>query len=131
MAYCILYTVPLSQYVCMCPAGYFHDCEPDIFERQMQLNYMGSVHAAMAVYSGMVARNSGQICFIASTMALMGEQQCTAAERPAGACLVLLWRCLCRLSWRGRVGSAQHLIGSGAHAQPGCVLLSAGCCVGE
>lgn len=39
----------------------------------MQLNYMGSLHAAKAVYEGMVSRNSGHICFIASTMALMGE----------------------------------------------------------
>eukprot|EP00879_Flechtneria_rotunda_P022800 GHRR01024080.1.p1 GENE.GHRR01024080.1~~GHRR01024080.1.p1 ORF type:complete len:117 (+),score=21.68 GHRR01024080.1:703-1053(+) len=43
-----------------------------MFERQMQLNYLGSLHAAKAVYAGMVSRNSGHICFVASTMALMG-----------------------------------------------------------
>lgn len=54
-------------------AGYFHECDVSLFERQMQLNYMGSVHAAKAVYSGMIARNSGHICFVASTLSLLGE----------------------------------------------------------
>jgi NADP-dependent 3-hydroxy acid dehydrogenase YdfG len=40
----------------------------------MSLNYMGSLHAAKAVYDGMLGRNAGHICFVASTMALMGEQ---------------------------------------------------------
>lgn len=65
--------VCISVKCCCCrAAGYFHESEPDMFERQMQLNYLGSLHAAKAVYSGMVSRNSGHICFIASTMALMG-----------------------------------------------------------
>eukprot|EP00775_Hariotina_reticulata_P004465 gene4465-4721_t len=52
--------------------GYFHECDVSLFERQMQLNYMGSVHAAKAVYSSMIARNSGHICFVASTLSLLG-----------------------------------------------------------
>jgi 3-dehydrosphinganine reductase len=63
--------------------GYFHDCEPELFERQMSLNYMGSLHAAKAVYDGMLARNAGHICFISSTMALMGEAPAAAAAAAA------------------------------------------------
>jgi NAD(P)-dependent dehydrogenase (short-subunit alcohol dehydrogenase family) len=58
-----------------CASGYFHDCEPEVYERQMSLNYMGSLHAAKAVYDGMLGRNAGHICFVASTMALMGEDR--------------------------------------------------------
>ncbi|WIA09967.1 hypothetical protein OEZ85_010179 [Tetradesmus obliquus] len=56
----------------MAELGYFHDCEPDMFARQMSLNYLGSLHAAKAVYDGMLGRNAGHIVFVASTMALMG-----------------------------------------------------------
>jgi NAD(P)-dependent dehydrogenase (short-subunit alcohol dehydrogenase family) len=65
--------------------GYFHDCEPELYERQMSLNYMGSLHAAKAVYDGMLSRNAGHICFVASTMALMGE------GGGAAAAAVLAW----------------------------------------
>lgn len=44
-----------------------------VYQQQMQLNYMGSLHAAKAVYNDMVSRNSGHICFIASTLSLLGE----------------------------------------------------------
>ncbi|KAF6257302.1 hypothetical protein COO60DRAFT_1696499 [Scenedesmus sp. NREL 46B-D3] len=66
---------PVDVLICcagMAELGYFHDCEPELFERQMALNYMGSLHAAKAVYDSMLARNSGHICFVASTLALMG-----------------------------------------------------------
>lgn len=46
-----------------------------VYQQQMQLNYMGSLHAVKAVYADMVSRNSGHICFIASTLSLLGEQQ--------------------------------------------------------
>ena len=39
---------------------------------QMRLNYLGSLHAAKAVYNSMVTRNTGHIVFVSSTMALMG-----------------------------------------------------------
>jgi NAD(P)-dependent dehydrogenase (short-subunit alcohol dehydrogenase family) len=44
-----------------------------VYQQQMQLNYMGSLHAAKAVYDDMVSRNSGHICFIASTLSLLGK----------------------------------------------------------
>lgn len=56
-------------------AGYFHECDVSVYQQQMQLNYMGSLHAVKAVYADMVSRNSGHICFIASTLSLLGEQQ--------------------------------------------------------
>lgn len=34
---------------------------------------MGSLHAVKAVYDDMVSRNSGHICFIASTLSLLGK----------------------------------------------------------
>jgi short-subunit dehydrogenase len=54
-------------------AGYFHECAVSVFQQQMQLNYMGSLHAVKAVYNDMVSRNSGHICFIGSAMSLLGE----------------------------------------------------------
>lgn len=52
--------------------GYFHEMDLAVFEEQMRLNYMGSVNTAKAAYGGMVARNKGHICFVSSSMALMG-----------------------------------------------------------
>jgi short-subunit dehydrogenase len=69
-------------------SGYFHDCEPELYERQMSLNYMGSLHAAKAVYDGMLSRNAGHICFIASTMALMGRRPAEAAAATAAAAVL-------------------------------------------
>lgn len=59
--------------VAACRTGYFHECDPSVYQQQMQLNYMGSVHAVKAVYDDMLKRNSGHICFVASTLALLGE----------------------------------------------------------
>ena len=52
--------------------GYFHEQDVEVFQHMMQLNYMGTLHTVKAVYNGMVARNTGHIVFISSTMALMG-----------------------------------------------------------
>lgn len=54
-------------------AGYFHEVDVAVYQQQMQLNYMGSLHAVKAVYNDMVSRNSGHICFIGSAMSLLGE----------------------------------------------------------
>ena len=52
--------------------GYFHAQGVEVFEQQMRLNYLGVVHTVKAAYDAMVARGSGHICLVASTMALMG-----------------------------------------------------------
>lgn len=54
-------------------AGYFHDQEVDEFDRMMRLNYLGTVHSVKAVYDSMVARNSGYIVMVSSTLGLLGE----------------------------------------------------------
>lgn len=63
---------PADVVVAVCPTGYFHECDTSVYQQQMQLNYMGSVHAVKAVYDDMLKRNSGHICFVASTLALLG-----------------------------------------------------------
>ncbi|GAX79411.1 hypothetical protein CEUSTIGMA_g6852.t1 [Chlamydomonas eustigma] len=52
--------------------GYFHEQGIEVFEQMMRLNYLGVVHTVKAVYEDMIKRNTGHICFISSTMALMG-----------------------------------------------------------
>ncbi len=56
----------------MFTSGYFHDLDISTFEQQMSLNYMGCLHAAKAVFNSMVARNTGHICFVSSTLGLLG-----------------------------------------------------------
>lgn len=43
------------------------------FEKSMQLDYFGSLYLAKAVLPGMLKRDSGQILFIASPLALAGK----------------------------------------------------------
>ncbi len=56
-----------------CDAGYFHEQGPEVFESMMRLNYFGTVNAVRAAYGRMVARNSGSICLVSSTLGTMGE----------------------------------------------------------
>lgn len=45
----------------------------DLFERSMQLDYFGSLFLAKSVLPGMVGRKTGQLLFIASPLAAIGE----------------------------------------------------------
>lgn len=47
----------------------------EVFERTMQLNYFGVVASAKAVYSRMVARGSGHLCFVSSALGVMGKRK--------------------------------------------------------
>jgi NAD(P)-dependent dehydrogenase (short-subunit alcohol dehydrogenase family) len=58
--------------------GYFHTSSTAAHRRMMDLNYMGVVHAVRAVLPGMVARRSGHLCSVASTLSLMGAIGYTA-----------------------------------------------------
>jgi short-subunit dehydrogenase len=75
----------------VCFTGYFHETDPSVYQQQMQLNYMGSVHAVKAVYDDMLKRNSGHICFVASTLALLGG----STGRHAVALTRTCCRCRC------------------------------------
>jgi 3-dehydrosphinganine reductase len=46
--------------------------EPDVFRRQMELNYLGSLNAARAVLPGMVARERGHLVLLSSVSGLIG-----------------------------------------------------------
>lgn len=46
--------------------GYFLDQAGTVFKRQMDVNYMGTVHTIKAVAPGMTSRRKGQICIISS-----------------------------------------------------------------
>jgi NAD(P)-dependent dehydrogenase (short-subunit alcohol dehydrogenase family) len=62
----------------------------------MSLNYLGSLHAAKAVYGDMLARNSGHIVFVGSALSLLGacllwgQQQ---QQQQVGVCLSPLSAC--------------------------------------
>ncbi len=53
--------------------GYFHEQDLDTFDKTMQLNYMGTVNCVKSVYDDMVQRRKGHICFVSSTLGIMGE----------------------------------------------------------
>ena len=52
--------------------GRFWDLPDDEFEAEMQVNYLGAVHAASAVIPSMRERNTGHLCFVSSTAGLVG-----------------------------------------------------------
>jgi len=54
-----------------CYPGYFLDQEPEVFERTMGLNYMGSVHAIKAVAPMMKDQGAGKIMIVASAAAVV------------------------------------------------------------
>lgn len=52
--------------------GAFETLEPEEFCRQMDVNYLGTLHAVRAVYQGMVTQGQGRIAVISSAAGLMG-----------------------------------------------------------
>jgi len=52
--------------------GLFETVSTDAFERQIQTNLFGSVHAVRAVYAGMKERRSGRIMLVSSGAGLIG-----------------------------------------------------------
>lgn len=52
--------------------GYVHKLPPEVFERLMQVNYLGTVYVTMAALPAMMKRGSGQIINISSEAGFMG-----------------------------------------------------------
>lgn len=52
--------------------GFFDAQSPDLFEAQLRVNFLGTVHAVRAVYAGMKARGEGRIMMISSGAAHIG-----------------------------------------------------------
>jgi 3-dehydrosphinganine reductase len=52
--------------------GYFLDLDPEVFRRQIELNYLGTVHAVRAVLPGMLARGEGHLVLVSSIAGLYG-----------------------------------------------------------
>lgn len=46
--------------------GYFVDQNPSVFQHQMDVNYMGTVHAVKAVLPSMMKRQTGMLTFVTS-----------------------------------------------------------------
>lgn len=46
--------------------GYFLEQDASVFQHQMNVNYMGSVHAVKAVLPSMIERNKGMLTFVSS-----------------------------------------------------------------
>ncbi|WP_312415886.1 SDR family oxidoreductase [Shinella sp.] len=57
---------------------YLEDSDPQDFEAQMATNFLGTVNAVRAVYTGMKKRRSGSIMMISSAAALIGIPGYTA-----------------------------------------------------
>ncbi|PRW45034.1 short-chain dehydrogenase [Chlorella sorokiniana] len=63
--------------VLICNAGFsapglFVEQGPEVHERQMRVNYLGTVHTVQAALPGMLERRQGRIVLVASTMAVLG-----------------------------------------------------------
>ncbi len=58
--------------------GRFLELEPEEFRRQMDVNYLGTVHAIRAALPGMVARRRGKLILISSAAGLYGVYGYTA-----------------------------------------------------
>jgi len=52
--------------------GYFLDLPPDVYARQMQVNYLGALHAVHAVLPAMVERGRGHLVLLSSVAGLIG-----------------------------------------------------------
>lgn len=52
--------------------GYFLDLATDVFARQMELNYLGALHAVRAVLPAMVDRGHGHVVLLSSLSGLIG-----------------------------------------------------------
>jgi 3-dehydrosphinganine reductase len=58
--------------------GLFEVVSPDAFERQLQTNLFGSIHAVRVVYAGMKQRRAGRIMLVSSGAGLIGIYGYTA-----------------------------------------------------
>lgn len=52
------------------PAGPLYEIDPDVWQRTLEVNVMGSVRGARAVLPGMVARRAGRVIIVSSGAAL-------------------------------------------------------------
>lgn len=52
--------------------GRFWELPPDEFRSEMEVNYLGAVHAVAAVLPAMLARRHGHLCFVSSTAGFLG-----------------------------------------------------------
>lgn len=52
--------------------GHFLDLPLDEFERQMRINYLGSVYCTRALLPGLIAQGSGHVAFVSSLLGQMG-----------------------------------------------------------
>ena len=52
--------------------GRFVDLDPDLLERMVRVNFLGTAHAMRAVLPGMVERGRGRICVVASVAGRFG-----------------------------------------------------------
>ncbi len=58
--------------------GRFWELPPDEFRAEMEVNFLGAVHAVAAVIDGMRQRRRGHLCFVSSTAGLLGVYGYTA-----------------------------------------------------
>lgn len=56
----------------MAEPGYFLELEPEVFRRQMELNYFGTLNAVRAVLPAMVERKRGHVVLLSSVSGLLG-----------------------------------------------------------
>lgn len=52
--------------------GYFTDLPVEDFRQEMEVNYLGTVHAVRAVIDSMIERRSGHVVVVSSTAGLLG-----------------------------------------------------------
>ncbi|PSC70985.1 short-chain dehydrogenase [Micractinium conductrix] len=52
--------------------GLFIEQGPDVFERTMRVNYLGTVNSVQAALPGMLARRSGRVVLVASMLGVLG-----------------------------------------------------------
>ena len=71
------------------PAGPLYDIDPDVWQRTLDTNVMGSVRGARAVLPGMVQRGAGRVIIISSGSAL-GATPYTSPYRVSKAALLRL-----------------------------------------
>ncbi len=58
---------------CLSPSpGLFLEQPPEVFERQMRVNYLGTVHTIQAALPGMLRRRAGRVVLVTSGLAIVG-----------------------------------------------------------
>lgn len=73
--------------------GYFAEMDIEVFRKQMDLNYLGVVHAVRAVLPGMQQRRSGRLVLVSSAAAFGGFVGYSAYS-PSKAAVRMLADCL-------------------------------------